>query len=227
MLGTPELGMAARAAVLEDAIAGVALRERRPIYRQIVKPVADRALGAFLLLAAAPLLIVIAALVRVTLGPGVVYRQSRVGKGNRVFTMYKFRTMKPDRRLTHAPYRGPDRRITHKTPADPRHTRLGRALRKSSLDELPQLWNVVMGNMSLVGPRPELAELVLRHELGGHPRHMVKPGITGLWQVSPDRERPIYECLEYDVAYVSQMSFSTDLRILVATPWVVIKARGR
>jgi lipopolysaccharide/colanic/teichoic acid biosynthesis glycosyltransferase len=228
VLGTPELGIARGAgSQLDEVRAGVTFRRPRGPYCRIVKPVADRTLAGLLLLVCAPLILVVAFLIRLKLGPGVMYRQRRVGEGNRVFTMYKFRTMGPDRRVVQAQYRGPDRRITHKTEKDPRHTSLGRTLRKWSLDELPQLFNVAKGNMSLVGPRPELADLVVRHDLWGHPRHLVKPGITGLWQISPDRSRLLHECLEYDVSYVSDIKCSSDLRILLATPLVVLRGRGR
>jgi len=98
--------------------------------------------------------------------------------------IYKFRTMRPDRRQAVLPYSGPDRRVCHETDNDPRHTPLGRFLRKYSLDELPQLWNVLVGDMSLVGPRPELVEVVERYESWQRERHRVKPGLTGLWQVT-------------------------------------------
>ena len=107
-----------------------------------------------------PLIAVVAVAVRVSLGSPVFFRQRRVGRDDRVFDVYKFRTMGQDRRREQAPV-PQDRRQTHKSEADPRHTGVGRFLRKWSLDELPQLWNVVRGDMSLVGPRPELVEIVV------------------------------------------------------------------
>ena len=191
-----------------------------------MKPVADRVLGALLLLVLAPVHRH-HGLDQAEARPGAVYRQRRVGKDDRVFTMYKFRTMGPDRRLSYEPYHGVDRRVRHKCDEDPRHTRFGRALRKWSLDELPQLWNVVVGEMSLVGPRPELADVVMERDLWGHPRNLVKPGITGLRQVSPDRDELLYDHLEYDVAYVSDIRLWTDVKILARTPKAVLARRGR
>jgi lipopolysaccharide/colanic/teichoic acid biosynthesis glycosyltransferase len=212
--------------VADQSMVGVMQSKRGATYRRIVKPVADRVLGALLLLVMAPLLIVVAGLVRLKLGSGVVYRQRRVGKDGRVFTMYKFRTMAPDRRRPNTQYHRVDRRVIHKCDEDPRHTRFGGTLRKWSLDELPQLWNVVVGDMSLVGPRPELESVVMKHDLWDHPRHPVKPGITGLWQVSPDRAELLHDNLDYDVAYVSDIRLWTDVKILVATPKAVLAHRG-
>ena len=191
-----------------------------------MKPASDRVLGVLLLLLATPVFLVVMGLIRLKLGRGVFYRQRRVGKDNREFTVYKFRTMAPDRRRGGQRHIGADRRATHKSKDDPRHTRFGRVLRKWSLDELPQLWNVVVGNMALVGPRPELVEVVAKYDLWGHPRHLVKPGITGLWQISPDRGALLHEDLSYDVVYVSEIGFLTDIKILVGTAPAVLARRG-
>jgi len=196
-------------------------------FARFVKPAADRAIAAILLIVMAPVSLVVAGVVRLKLGRGVLYRQPRVGKDCRVFTMYKFRTLAPDRRLGRAPYCGLERRELHKSAADPRHTPFGRNLRKWSVDEIPQLWNVLVGNMSLVGPRPELLDVVERHDLWNHPRHLVKPGITGLWQISPDRGELLHRNLEYDVDYVSDIRFLRDLRILLQTPAAVLQRRGK
>ena len=126
----------------------------------------------------------------------IFYRQIRVGQWGKPFMMYKFRTMNPDRRgdyLGEEGFDGSDRRHTHKTDKDPRHTRLGRILRKTSLDELPQLYNVLNGTMSLVGPRPEILSIAEKYEIRNHARHMVRPGITGLWQISELRSQLLHE----------------------------------
>ena len=196
-------------------------------YVRIVKPVGDRVIASFLLLALAPYFGVVAALIRIKLGKDVLYRQRRIGEGNRVFTMYKFRTMGHDRRCREEAYPSTDRRVTHKSDDDPRHTHLGRTLRKWSLDELPQLWNVLVGDMSIVGPRPELKSVVMKYDLWDHPRHRVKPGITGLWQVSPARGAMLHEHLEYDVEYVSEIGLWTDIKILAGTPRAVLVRGGR
>ncbi|WP_169786853.1 sugar transferase [Nitriliruptor alkaliphilus] len=115
------------------------------------------------------------------------------------------------------------RRRTHKTVADPRHTRFGRALRAASLDELPQLWNVLRGDLSLVGPRPELLEVVAVYEPWQHTRHVVKPGVTGLWQVTErGDDTPMHHHVDTDLRYIAELSFVGDLRILAATPLVLL-----
>ncbi len=187
-------------------------------YERWVKPVLDRIAGIVLSIVTAPVVAVIALLIRTKMGAPVLFRQRRVGLHGREFVVYKFRTMTPDRR------RGPsrpvevERRVTHKSEHDPRHTPLGRVLRRWSLDELPQLWNVAKGEMSLVGPRPELPEIVARYEPWQHRRHEVKPGLTGLWQVSARGDKPMHEATELDIEYVENLSFLTDLKILLATP---------
>jgi lipopolysaccharide/colanic/teichoic acid biosynthesis glycosyltransferase len=154
------------------------------------KAVMDVVGASFLLVIAAPLMLATAALLRVRLGPGVIYRQRRVGLQGREFIVLKFRTMRPDRRAPiPAQRRAEDRRRTHKTTADPRHTTLGLWLRRLSIDELPQLNNVLRRDMSLVGPRPELPELVAKYEPWQHQRHLVRPGLTGLWQVGAGQPR--------------------------------------
>jgi lipopolysaccharide/colanic/teichoic acid biosynthesis glycosyltransferase len=148
----------------------------------------------------------------------VVLRQRRIGMGGRPFTVYKFRTMHADRRRDDDGYAGPDRRRTHKSADDPRLTATGRLLRRLSLDELPQLVNVLRGEMSLVGPRPELPVVVERHYADWqHRRHAVKPGLTGLWQVSERGNGMMHEHVDVDLDYVDQVSLGTDLRILLRT----------
>ena len=133
-------------------------------YGRMGKPVVDLVGGVVLLVMLMPVAIMVAIATRVSLGAGVIYRQQRIGRYGRSFTIYKFRTMLPDRRKAQMPFLGTDRRICHKRDDDPRHTAFGRFLRRSRLDELPQLWNVIKGDMSLVGPRPELPQVVNRYE---------------------------------------------------------------
>ena len=132
------------------------------------------------------------------------------GAAARPFSVLKFRTMRPGPARRRAAVIE-DRRTTHKSERDPRHTGLGRQLRKWSLDELPQLWNVVRGDMSLVGPRPELVEVVERYEPWQRQRHLVRPGITGLWQVSTRGEGLMHLYTDVDLEYVATMSFRRDL----------------
>lgn len=142
--------------------------------------------------------------------------------------MYKFRTMRHSRRsATASAYSGPERRSTHKHPADPRHTAVGRFFRKTSLDELPQLVHVVTGKMSLVGPRPELSSVVDAHGLRDHPRHTVRPGLTGPWQVTRRAEHvPLHECFDDDIDYVEHLSFRGDMAILARTVGAVVHGTG-
>ena len=151
----------------------------RSLYERRFKRPFDVVAGLLLCVVALPLIAVIAVLIRLRLGQGVFYRQERVGQNGRIFTIWKFRTMRPDRRREQASIET-DRRTTHKANHDPRHTRLGRLLRKLSLDELPQLWNVLRGDMSLVGPRPLMMEYLERYDSEQARRHEVRPGVTGL-----------------------------------------------
>ena len=144
-----------------------------------MKPTLDVASGIALSILSLPLVAVVTVAIWATLGRPAILKQHRVGRGGGVFTVYKFRTMEPDRRRGQQSFAGPDRRVTHKSPDDPRHTRLGRFLRRTSLDEVPQFWNVALGHMSLVGPRPELVDIVGDYEPWQHRRHEVKPGVTG------------------------------------------------
>jgi exopolysaccharide biosynthesis polyprenyl glycosylphosphotransferase len=157
----------------------------------------------------------IAVLVKATSPGPVLFRQERVGRVGRRFTMYKFRTMYRD---------APEYGISPGAGDDPRITPVGRFLRHTSLDELPQLINVLLGHMSLVGPRPEMPFLVERYTALEHQRLTVKPGITGLWQISPARAFPIHENLEYDLYYVRHRSLFMDVAILLHT--LLFAARG-
>jgi len=140
-------------------------------------------------------------------GP-VLFRQERVGKNGRRFSIYKFRTMKLDAC-------GND--YSPKEPTDNRITRIGRLLRKTSLDELPQLLNVLTGSMSLVGPRPEMPFIVEQYSPLQAQRLRIKPGITGLWQLSGDRAFLIHENIEYDFYYLRHRNFFMDVAILLHT----------
>ncbi len=186
-------------------------------YERLGKPFVDRIGAAILLLVLSPVLLVCALAVALTLGVPVLLPQMRVGRHGRPFRIYKFRTMHPDRRSTPGDFVGSERRISHKVPHDPRLTPLGRFLRTWSLDELPQLLNVALGDMSLVGPRPELLQIVDQYDPWQHRRHDVKPGMTGLWQVSARGDAPMHELTEIDLQYLDRVSLWTDLRILALT----------
>jgi lipopolysaccharide/colanic/teichoic acid biosynthesis glycosyltransferase len=195
------------------------------IYVSVVKPGFDRVVGFCIFVVLLPLTAVVALAVRSSLGSPVFFRQRRVGRDNREFDVYKFRTMGQDRRREAAPV-PQDRRQTHKSDRDPRHTRVGRFLRKWSLDELPQFWNVVCGDMSLVGPRPELVEIVSRYEPWQHQRHFVKPGLTGLWQVKGRGTGMMHLHTDVDLEYIEKMGPITDLKILLLTIPATLRRSG-
>jgi lipopolysaccharide/colanic/teichoic acid biosynthesis glycosyltransferase len=190
--------------------------ESRAIYQAFLKPLFDY-LAAFAgLVLALPVLALVALIVRIDLGRGVIFRQHRVGLRGQEFTVLKFRTMRNE--VPDGAPQGPCPEHGHKCPNDPRHTKIGKLLRKLSLDELPQLINVLRGEMSLVGPRPELPEIVARYEPWQHVRHLVKPGLTGLWQVSERGSgKLMWQSTGLDVEYVHRISMRTDLSILLRT----------
>jgi lipopolysaccharide/colanic/teichoic acid biosynthesis glycosyltransferase len=196
-------------------------------YVQRGKRVLDIGIAVAALVVLSPLLVLAAVGVVLTLGRPVLYRQERVGRHGVPFGLVKFRTMHHDRRGRGDRYEGPDRRQDHKSDHDPRHTGFGRLLRRTSVDELPQLWNVLRGEMSIVGPRPEMVAVAERYGLIDHPRHLVRPGLTGLWQVSGDRPGYVHENVHYDESYVRQVSLRLDARILVQTVGAVVRGTGR
>lgn len=196
------------------------------LYANRVKPVLDIVGGVILLAVLSPLVLFATLLAWVSLGRPTIYKQDRIGQDGKVFQLYKLRTMIPDRRTGPGGYVGPERRQTHKSPNDPRVTRIGHILRAFRLDELPQLVNVIKGDMSIVGPRPELPEIVATYEDWQHQRHIVRPGLTGLWQVSAQNGKPMHECTDVDIEYITRMSARTDLAILLRTPAAMLHRRG-
>ncbi len=193
------------------------VRPPEGLYIRVVKPFLDRTIAIVAAVVAAVPMLMIAGVVAVSMGRPVLFRQRRVGRDGVPFEVLKFRTMRPDRRGREINV-ADDRRVTHKSSRDPRHTAVGRFLRKYSLDELPQIFNVLRGEMSIVGPRPELPAVVERYPQGLERRHAVKPGLTGLWQVSARGDGPMHEHGEWDLAYVERVSLRTDLSIIARTP---------
>jgi lipopolysaccharide/colanic/teichoic acid biosynthesis glycosyltransferase len=184
---------------------------------------------AFLLLVLlSPVFLAVALVVRLDDGGPVFFRQYRVGRGGELFRMYKFRTMHvdADRRAEAMRERHGQAGVLFKMREDPRVTRPGRRLRRWSLDELPQLINVVRGEMSLVGPRPPLPGEVERYPEDMHRRLVVKPGMTGLWQVSGRSDLSWEDSIRLDLRYVENWSFSSDLVILLRTAHVVVRGAG-
>ena len=194
----------------------------------VVKHVFDVMVASALLVGLLPLLLVIGAGIALTMGGPVLFRQRRIGLHGREIAVWKFRTMLADRRTSNngPPVAIGDRRLCHKTRTDPRVTPFGRFLRRTSLDELPQLWNIVRGEMSLVGPRPELPSIVAKYEEWQHARHAVRPGLTGWWQINRPADRLMHEVVELDLYYVENISFALDVRILVKTVTAVIRGTG-
>lgn len=198
--------------------------------RRLFKAAIDRLGAAMLLVLAAPVMAVIGLAVRLTSRGPVLFRQTRVGVGGREFELFKFRTMclDADRERVHLFPDNEHDGVLFKIRRDPRVTPLGRWLRRFSLDELPQLWNVFTGAMSLVGPRPPLPSEVERYDAGNgvHRRLLVKPGMTGLWQVSGRADLPWEEAVRLDLYYVENWSVALDLLVLVKTATSVLRGRG-
>ena len=200
------------------------------------KRAADAALAAVLLLGLLPVLVVLAVLVRVTSPGPALFRQERIGLSGRPFVMHKLRTMHDgvsDR--IHREYvlsqiaagtTAPPAPGLHKIQDDPRVTPLGSWLRRTSLDELPQLWDVLLGRMSMVGPRPILAWEAETLSAQERERFLVRPGITGLWQVSGRSRLTMPQAFQLDACYVRSCGPLLDLQILLKTVAVVLRPRG-
>src|ERR1019366_1697092 len=196
------------------ALARKATHSPRRLY-EAAKRTLDVAASVFSLLLLAPVLVAATAAVKLTSDGPAIFKQQRVGRDGVRFDMYKFRSMYSDSaRYAYSPTNG----------RDPRITAVGRFLRHTCIDELPQLVNVLRGEMSLVGPRPEMPFLVEQYEEIHRQRLEAKPGITGLWQLSGDRSSPIHHNISYDLYYVRNRNFLMDVAILLHT--VVFAFRG-
>ncbi|MCI0685879.1 MAG: sugar transferase [Sporichthyaceae bacterium] len=197
--------------------------------RRVAKAAFDRIGSALLLFVLSPLLILIASLVKLTSPGPVLFRQTRYGRFGEEFLIYKFRTMVNNAEELRAEL---DHLNKHsegplfKIDDDPRITRVGAILRKYSLDELPQLLNVLFGHMSLVGPRPPLPEEVQRYGIDARRRLVVKPGLTGLWQISGRSDLSWEDSVRLDLRYVENWSLALDAMILWKTVFVVAKGNG-
>ncbi len=200
-----------------------------PTLPLMFKRVVDIAVSGLLLFFLAPLLLMVALLVRLTSKGTLFYRSVRVGKKGETFVCYKFRTMVENAEAMKASLAHLNERdgVLFKIAKDPRITPIGRVLRKFSLDELPQLFNVLKGDMSLVGPRPPVPGEYQQYALDHLRRLDVKPGITGLWQVMA-RQSPSFDSyIELDREYVDTWSFWLDCRILLKTVTVVVAGTGQ
>lgn len=201
---------------------------RRHHVYMVVKRGLDLVLASLLLVTLLPLFLIVAVLIKVDSPGPVFYLQRRVGLRGHPFSIVKFRSMRvgADREIpTLLPRNDVDGPL-FKLRNDPRVTRVGRLLRRTSIDELPQLINVVLGQMSLVGPRPPLAHEVAQYTLEQRGRLEVIPGLTGLWQVSGRSDLPFELGIRLDLYYVEHLSLLLDLQILIHTIPAVIRTRG-
>jgi exopolysaccharide biosynthesis polyprenyl glycosylphosphotransferase len=207
----------------------IGLREPRLSSSQrLVKRVVDVTLGIILIVLISPLLLTVALSIMLTSRGPAIFRQDRVGEGMRVFKMYKFRTMVKDAEQRQAEVTKIDENgnMIHKDPADPRVTRLGKFLRRSSIDELPQLFNVVKGDMSLVGPRPEMPWIVSLYQPWQKKRFEIPAGMTGWWQINGRAGTMMHLSTEDDLYYIQNYSIWLDFIILARTIPAVIGRRG-
>jgi len=183
------------------------------LYRKYFKRILDFVLALIALIILSPLMLVIAVMVRVKLGRPVIFKQERPGKDEKIFTIYKFRTMTDEKDEN-----------GELLPDIQRLTRFGKVLRATSIDELPELFNVIKSDMSLVGPRPLLVEYLDKYSDEQLRRHDVKPGITGLAQVSGRNSISWENKFNYDIWYVDNIGFLLDIKILILT---IVKVFGR
>lgn len=195
------------------------------IFYRTLKKMTDRILSVFGLVILSPLFLVVSVLIkREDHGP-IFYVQRRIGRNGKIFNMYKFRSMivHADKKIDDLVNRNEVEGPMFKMHNDPRVTRVGRVIRKYSLDELPQLFNVLRGDMSLVGPRPPLEREVRDYTSYDFQRLMVTPGCTGLWQVTERNDVGFHEMVELDLEYIQKSGFIFDLWILVRTVWIMIR----
>lgn len=212
-----------------EALSALPKVQTGPLYRNVFKRILDTLLVLIALPVTLPVVLVMALLVARD-GASPFFLQKRVTKNGRIFHMVKIRTMVPDAEAHLAAYlaKNPAARRewdeTQKLKDDPRITRVGRLLRKTSLDELPQLWNVLKGDMSLVGPRPMMVD---QQDLyPGRAYYALRPGITGPWQVSDRNHGTFAGRAKFDAEYYANLSLATDLSILVRTVSVVVRGTG-
>ncbi len=205
----------------------------RPVVSDRVMNAAKRSLdvmaAGFGILVLSPVFLIVAAWIRLESPGGVIFRQKRVGRDGQPFFMLKFRSMYVDAEARKAALMAQNEMaggVIFKMKNDPRVTRIGRFIRRTSIDELPQLFNVLRGDMSLVGPRPPLPSEVAEYSLRDRGRLDAVPGITCIWQVSGRSEIPFPQQVEMDLEYIHGQSFTQDVRLLLKTLPALIKGRG-
>ncbi len=196
--------------------------------QRLTKRIFDICVGVVMLIIALPVMSILAVAIKLDSSGPIIFRQERIGENGRIFKMYKFRSMVKDAetRQQEVIQTTADNKIIHKSDNDPRITRIGHFLRRTSLDELPQLFNILKGDMSLVGPRPELPWLVDKYESWQRKRFEVPQGLTGWWQVNGRSDKPMHLHTEDDLYYIKHYSLWFDLEILWRTVITVINRRG-
>jgi exopolysaccharide biosynthesis polyprenyl glycosylphosphotransferase len=215
-----------------DTVSGIPLIGLKDVsivgWNALTKRVIDVIVSALALLVLSPLLAVVALLIKLESSGPIMYRHTRIGKNRQPFTMYKFRSMRQDadrERTALLTEVDGDRRL-FKDRQDPRRTKVGTFIRRWSIDELPQFWNVLIGDMSVVGPRPQIPPEVASYEDWHYKRLAISPGLTGLWQVSGRSELTFDEMVIYDIYYIENWSLGLDFRILLRTVPAVLQGRG-
>jgi exopolysaccharide biosynthesis polyprenyl glycosylphosphotransferase len=195
-------------------------------FERMVKRAFDLVVSITTLVLLLPLMALIAIAIRLDSPGSIIFRQQRVGENGRLFWMYKFRSMIQGAEELEVKELSEAGEVFHKHQDDPRVTRVGKFLRRTSMDELPQIVNTIKGEMSLVGPRPELPWLVDLYEPWQWQRFAVPQGITGWWQVNGRSDKPMHLHTEEDLFYTQNYSLLLDIRILWRTLGAVIKGRG-
>ncbi len=207
---------------VESPYIGIARVDRGYVFRKRLVDVILSAVGIVILL---PVFMIIAAVIKISEPKGTIFfKQTRIGKDGKPFNMYKFRSMvaNAEELLAELQHRNEIEGAMFKMKSDPRVTKIGKLIRKTSLDELPQLWNVLKGDMSLVGPRPGLPREVDQYTSRDRLRLLVPPGCTGLWQVSGRNGLTFKQMVEMDLDYISRRSLFFDLRLILRTVVVMV-----
>ena len=191
------------------------IKKNDGIYKRFIKRPMDIVLSLLAIIILSPVLLIVALLVRVKLGSPVIFKQNRPGLNEKIFTLYKFRTMTNEKDEN-----------GELLPNGIRLTKLGRILRATSLDELPELFNILKGDMSIIGPRPLLIEYLPLYNENQKHRHDVRPGLSGLAQVNGRNAISWEEKFDYDIEYVENLTFLLDLKIILKTFFKVLKREG-
>ncbi|HFQ4506776.1 TPA: sugar transferase [Enterococcus faecium] len=191
------------------------MMRKKTFYQLFGKRILDILLSGIALIVLSPIILIVGILVRIKLGSPIIFKQERPGKSEKIFSMYKFRTMTDER--DHNGEYLPDEILL---------TKFGKMLRATSLDELPELWNILKGDMSIVGPRPLLVEYLPLYSERQRKRHNVRPGLTGLAQVNGRNAISWQEKFEYDYLYIEDYSFTKDINIIWHTIKKVLKHDG-